>query len=159
MKTLCTKYYSSANLSIGLAGCLARRPRRRTIDSKPQSDKVLADGGRGRPRSAVGGFGARQPTTIVGGNCHEIIGKALLCVRCRRWKHSSQDERSSAEDAGKLERRASSGAAWASDLLQIRGTKLPSNADCTLRICKTSRAAEAALACSSSTFTTRSACA
>ena len=33
-------------------------------------------------------------------------------------------ERSSAEDAGKLERRASRGAAWASDLLQIRGTKI-----------------------------------
>ena len=34
-------------------------------------------------------------------------------------------ERSSAEDAGKLERRASRGAAWASGLLQIRGIKLP----------------------------------
>ena len=34
-------------------------------------------------------------------------------------------ERSSAEDAGKLERQASRGAAWARDLLQICGTKHP----------------------------------
>jgi len=71
---------------------LVRRPRRRTR-STPSHNliKALATCGRGRPRSAVGGFGARQPTTIVGCNCHEIIGKALLCVRCRRWKHSSQE--------------------------------------------------------------------
>ena len=73
------------------AQSLVRRPRRRTR-STPSHNliKALATCGRGRPRSAVGGFGARQPTTIVGCNCHEIIGKALLCVRCRRWKHSSQ---------------------------------------------------------------------
>ena len=70
---------------------VVRRPRRRTR-STPSHNliKALATCGRGRPRSAVGGFGSRQPTTIVGCNCHEIIGKALLCVRCRRWKHSSQ---------------------------------------------------------------------
>ena len=72
--------------SVGLS-----RPRRRTR-STPSHNliKALATCGRGRPKSAVGGFGSRQPTTIVGCNCHEIIGKALLCVRCRRWKHSSQ---------------------------------------------------------------------
>ena len=82
MKTL----VASGCASVGL-----RRPRRRTR-STPSHNliKALATCGRGRPRSAVGGFGARQPTTIVGCNCHEIIGKALLCVRCRRWKHSSQ---------------------------------------------------------------------
>ena len=73
------------------AQSLVRRPRRRTR-STPSHNliKALATCGRGRPKSAVGGFGSRQPTTIVGCNCHEIIGKALLCVRCRRWKHSSQ---------------------------------------------------------------------
>ena len=165
------------------AQSLVRRPRRRTR-STPSHNliKALATCGRGRPKSAVGGFGSRQPTTIVGCNCHEIIGKALLCVRCRRWKHSSQVSGAALkmlaslkggqavellgravyskyaassfrcarilaagwahvlqwpdrqlfvcvdphrQDAGKLERRASRGAAWASGLLQIRGIKLP----------------------------------
>ena len=99
-------------------------PRRRTIDSKPQSDKgpshvwTRATQKRGRR--------LRIPPT----DHHSWMqlprnhrqGAAMRSLPALETQLTG--ERSSAEDAGKLERRASRGAAWASDLLQIRGTKI-----------------------------------
>ena len=66
----------------------------------------------------------RGRPAIVGCNCHEIIGKALLCVRCRRWKHSSQ------VSGAALKMLASLKGGQAVELLgqeidSKRGTKLP----------------------------------
>ena len=96
-----------------------------TIDSKPQSDKgpshvwTRATQKRGR--------GLRIPPT----DHHSWMqlprnhrqGAAMRSLPALETQLTG--ERSSAEDAGKLERRASRGAAWARDLLQIRGTKHP----------------------------------
>ena len=68
-------------------------------------------------------------------------------------------ERSSAEDAGKLERQASRGAAWARDLLQICGTKHPmctKHPRCRLGPCAAVARPAAVCACRSSSSKGRS---
>ena len=96
-----------------------------TIDSKPQSDKgpshvwTRATQKRGRR--------LRSPPT----DHHSWMqlprnhrkGAAMRSLPALETQLTG--ERSSAEDAGKLERQASRGAAWARDLLQICGTKHP----------------------------------
>ena len=96
-----------------------------TIDSKPQSDKGPSHVWTRAAQKAVGSI--MSPPT----DHHSWMqlprnhrqGAAMRSLPALETQLTG--ERSSAEDAGKLERRASRGAAWASGLLQIRGTKLP----------------------------------
>ena len=138
--------------SVGL-----RRPRRRTIDSKPQSDK----GPSHVWTRAAQKRGIMSPPT----DHHSWMqlprnhrqGAAMRSLPALETQLTG--ERSSAEDAGKLERRASRGAAWARDLLQIRGTKHPmctKHPRCRLGPCAAVARPAAVCACRSSSSKGRS---
>ena len=113
---------------VSASGLCLRRPQSaspsHTIDSKPQSDKGPSHVWTRAAQKAVGSI--MSPPT----DHHSWMqlprnhrkGAAMRSLPALETQLTG--ERSSAEDAGKLERRASRGAAWASDLLQIRGTKI-----------------------------------
>jgi hypothetical protein len=114
---------------VSASGLSLRRPQSaspsHTIDSKPQSDKgpshvwTRATQKRGRRLRSPP---ADHHSWMQLPRNHRK-GAAMRSLPALETQLTG--ERSSAEDAGKLERRASRGAAWASGLLQIRGTKLP----------------------------------
>ena len=130
-----------------------------TIDSKPQSDKgpshVWTRATQKRGRRLRSPPADHHSWMQLPRNHRQ--GAAMRSLPALETQLTG--ERSSAEDAGKLERQASRGAAWARDLLQICGTKHPmctKHPRCRLGPCAAVARPAAVCACRSSSSKGRS---